>query len=166
MKNYKHLLRAAYLLICLLSSTLISAQDVTVTVTVDTDGIWNDVNQIKNYVKLSDGTSTADFGGNHKNFETTLGVSKEIEWIGVANNAASTDVIAIEHIIMKRDVSGNTKLLEKESYDNPGNGRVRGKAISVPTPNKKHHYYIQFSITRGGEKKNFVIDPKIRLGGT
>lgn len=164
MKNYKHFLHAGCIILFVFSTSQLQAQDVTITVTVDTDGIWNSPSRIKDFVKLSDGVSVSDFGSNHKNFETEVGLSKDIEWIALITNSSSSDVIAVEDVIMKGDVNSNEQLLEKPSYSNNGNGKVKGKAISTPKPNKKHHYNINISVTRGTETRMFVIDPKIRLG--
>ena len=164
MKNYKQLLRGGVMLLCLTCTTILSAQDVTVTITVNTEGIWNSPNSIKDFVKLSDGVSISDFGGNHKNFESEVGLAREIEWMAVRTNSLSSDIVAVENVVMKGDANSSEQLLEKPSYSNNGNGKVKGKAISTPKPNKKHIYNITISVTRGSETRMFVIDPKIRLG--
>ena len=97
-------------------------------------------------------------GSTNKDWTITVKVGDSITWRGLSTYSTK-DSVKIKMIKIKKN--DGTKIFDKDSIK--GKKKVFAKAKYSTEDKSDYEYKIKFTVIRKGKKKNYHIDPKIRV---
>ena len=157
MKTTNRLFILMAIVLFLLSSNSYAQETHTLTLYVDTDSINEDNKETTCYIERKDVSI--------KDYTTQVNLEDKIIWVGGSLNG--NDKVKIKKI---RYVSGAEILKNNKLINCLFSQKVRGKVNKKDkfdlTKGNVETYSIEFKVKRRGRSnENFIVDPKLQIGG-
>ncbi len=132
-----------------------------VTLNVDTNELNKGNKDAAFSFTVSEGTAFENIDDD-ENFTITVKANDEIEWVGTSTSMAAVSIDEIE-IVADETKPNREKIFKKNKTPgkiNKGKKKVKAK-VKDKSKGNTYKYIIRFSIGAS----NFVIDPRIKVGG-
>lgn len=135
-------------------------KDVTITLTVDTDGLWGN-ESVDTYCSLSDDNNGSTPNGKPEKFESAVYPSRKVTWIVKKKFSNAEKDVELTEVDYERgeEIFGNNPLFA----DN--NGKIKQDVLDDAATGDEDTYKIKFKLVDKSQNshQDNEVDPKLRV---